>query len=115
MKRCTAVRRLGTIAALVPLLSLVYQSVAHAAAQAAAPSPTDQLRAIIGNITAWVVGLLFVVATLFATIAAARFMTAQDPSDVERAKSAFRSAFLGYALALLAPILLAIVRGWLGA
>ena len=36
------------------------------------------------------------------------------PSEIEKANSAFKNALLGYALAILAPVLLAIVRGWIG-
>jgi hypothetical protein len=34
-----------------------------------------------------------------------------DPTEIEKAKSAFKSVLIGYALA---PILLAVVKGWIG-
>jgi hypothetical protein len=75
----------------------------------------NDLPTVIGNITAWVVGIAFGVATLFATIGFFLYLTAGgDPTSVEKAKSAFKNAGIGYAGALLAPILLAIVRGWIG-
>jgi hypothetical protein len=73
------------------------------------------LPTIITNITTWIVGLLIGVATLFLTIGGLRYLAAGgDPTEVEKAKSAFKSALLGYALAVLAPILLNIVKGWIG-
>jgi hypothetical protein len=73
------------------------------------------LPTIITNITTWIVGLLIGVATLFLTIGGLRYLAAGgDPTEIEKAKSAFKSALLGYALAVLAPILLAIVQGWIG-
>ncbi|MEU1811075.1 pilin [Micromonospora aurantiaca (nom. illeg.)] len=77
---------------------------------AAYPLPT-----IISNITSWIIGLLVGVATLFLTIGGIRYLAAGgDPTEIEKAKSALKSALLGYALAVLAPILLGVVRGWIG-
>ncbi|GAA4259909.1 pilin [Dactylosporangium darangshiense] len=73
------------------------------------------LPVIIGNITAWIVGLLVGVATLFLTIGGLRRLAAGgDPTEIEKANSAFKNALIGYALAVLAPILLAVVQGWIG-
>jgi hypothetical protein len=75
----------------------------------------NSLPVIIGNITAWIVGLLIGVATLFLTAGGLRYLAAGgDPAEVEKAKSALKSALVGYALAVLAPVLLAIVQGWIG-
>jgi Na+/proline symporter len=78
------------------------------------PSPTAQLSAIIGNITGWIVGMLVGVATLFVTYGGARRMSSNgDPSEIEKANSIIRNGLIGYALAILAPILLALVQGWI--
>ena len=54
-------------------------------------------------------------ATLFLTIGGARYVLAGgDPAEVERAKAAFRSAGIGYALALLAPVIVAVLRSLVG-
>ena len=75
----------------------------------------NDLPTIITNITTWIVGLLIGVATLFLTIGGLRYLAAGgDPMEIEKAKSAFKSALIGYALAVLAPILLAVVQGWIG-
>lgn len=87
------------------------------AAYAAEPQPLAayELPVIISNITTWVVGLLIGVATLFLTIGGLRRMAAGgDPSEVEKSNAAFKNALIGYALAILAPILLNVVKGWIG-
>lgn len=74
-----------------------------------------KLETIISNITNWIMGLLIGIATLFLTIGGIRYLAAGgDPTEVEKAKSALKSALIGYALAILAPILLGVVRGWIG-
>jgi len=68
------------------------------------------------QITKWIMGLLIGVATLFLTIGGLRYLAVGgDPAEVEKAKSALKSALIGYALAFLAPVLLAVVQGWIGA
>ena len=75
----------------------------------------NDLPTIITNITTWITGLLIGVATLFLTIGGIRYLAAGgDPTEVEKAKSALKSALIGYALAVLAPILLGVVNGWIG-
>ena len=70
---------------------------------------------VIDNITHWIVGLLVSVATLFLTIGGLRRLAAGgDPTEIEKSNSAFKNALIGYALAVLAPILLAVVQGWIG-
>jgi hypothetical protein len=96
-------------------LAVLAAAAAPAGAVADPPTPTAQLNAIIGNITSWVVGLLIGVATLFLTIGGLRRMAAGgDPTEVEKSNTAFKNALFGYALAVLAPVLLGIVRGWIG-
>jgi hypothetical protein len=87
-------------------------------ALAADPPPLaiNDLPTVIANLRAWVTGIIAAVATLFLTIGGARLMLAGgDPSEVERAKGALRSAGYGYALALLAPVLLTVLQNILGA
>ncbi|MEH1166448.1 pilin [Micromonospora sp. CPCC 205539] len=75
----------------------------------------NSLPVVISNITSWIVGILIGVATLFLTIGGLRYLAAGgDPTEVEKAKSALKSALIGYALAVLAPILLAVVQSWVG-
>jgi type IV secretion system pilin len=50
-------------------------------------------------------------ATLFLTIGGVRYLMAGgDPAEVEKAKTAFKSAAIGYALAALAPVVVTVLK-----
>ncbi|GIF98775.1 pilin [Catellatospora citrea] len=91
----------------------VIEQLLSAAPLADAPTPAvKSLPDVISSLTSWIIGILAGVATLFLTIGGLRYLAAGgDPAEVERAKGSLRSAMLGYALALLAPVLIEIVRG----
>jgi hypothetical protein len=66
---------------------------------------------VIGNTTAWIVGILAGVATLFLTIGGLRYLMAGgDPAEVEKAKTALKSAAIGYGLAILAPVIVTVLK-----
>jgi hypothetical protein len=70
---------------------------------------------VLDQATKWLMGILAAVATLFLTIGGVRYVAAGgDPGEVEKAKSAFKSAGVGYALAALAPIVVGILKSILG-
>jgi hypothetical protein len=70
---------------------------------------------VIGNTTAWIAGILAGVATLFLTIGGLRYLMAGgDPGEVEKAKTALRSAAIGYGLAILAPVIVTVLRSLVG-
>src|SRR5215467_1942347 len=79
----------------------------YAAPVMAATDPnTAKLNTIIGNLTTWIIGILAGIATLFLTVGGLRYLSAGgDPAEVDRAKSSIRSAMIGYALAILAPVI----------
>lgn len=80
----------------------------------AALAATD-LNQVISNLRAWLTGLLAAAATLFLLIGGVRYIfAAGDPGMHEKAKGAIRNAIVGYALALLAPALTAIVQQLFG-
>jgi hypothetical protein len=57
-------------------------------------------------------GILAAVATLFLVLAGVYYATAGgDPAQVDKAKGAFKNALIGYGLAVLAPVLLEVVKG----
>ena len=63
---------------------------------------------VVDNLRNWLVGILAGLATLYLTLGAVRYvMAGGDPGEVERAKTAFRSAGIGYGLAALAPLVAA--------
>jgi len=78
------------------------------------PKPAS-LSQIITNLRLWIMGLLAGVATLFLVVGGVRYLAAGgDPSEVERAKSSLKSALIGYALAVLAPVLLTVLNSIIG-
>jgi hypothetical protein len=83
--------------------------------QAAAVLAVKTLPQVISGLQAWIMGILAAVATLFLVIGGLRYMTAAgDPAAVEQAKGSFKAALTGYALAVLAPVILHVLQGILG-
>ncbi len=81
----------------------------------AADSQPANLPTVINNATRWLVGISAVLATFFLTMGGVQYLMAGgDPSQVERAKGSFRNAGIGYALAMLAPVILNILQSILG-
>lgn len=100
-------KRLVTALALTATLALV--------AAPAALAATD-LNQVIENLRVWITGLLAGLATLLLMIGGVRYLfAAGDPGMHERAKGSIRAALTGYALALLAPVLVSIVQRIVGA
>jgi hypothetical protein len=70
---------------------------------------------VISNATLWLVGILAGLATLFLTLGGVRYLTAGgDPAEVEKAKTALRSAAIGYGLAILAPVIVTVLKSLVG-
>ena len=71
---------------------------------------------VLTNIRNWIMGILAALATVFLSIAFVRRMTgAGDPGEIEKAKTAFRSACWGYVGALLTPLVIEVLKGFVGA
>ena len=84
-------------------------------AQPPAPQQPASLEQVINNLRFWIMGIIAAIATLFLVVGGLRYITAGgDPSQIEQAKGNLKSALLGYALAVLAPILLTILQSILG-
>jgi hypothetical protein len=95
------------------LVVLVGADAAHAAEPGTVVLAAESIDQVVNNIRTWLVGILVGVATLFLTVGGLRYLAANgDPGEVEKAKTALRSAALGYALALLAPLFVTIVGQW---
>jgi hypothetical protein len=76
-------------------------------AQAADPT----LGQVIDRLRTVLVGLLVGLATLLLTVGGVRYLLAGgDPGQVEKAKVTLRSAAIGYGLAVLAPVLVRLLR-----
>jgi len=55
-------------------------------------------------------GILAALATAFLTLGGVRYILGSgDPGEVEKAKSAFKTAGIGYGLAILAPLVVTIL------
>lgn len=75
----------------------------------------SDLNTVIDSVRNWMAGLLVALATLFLTVGGIRYLTANgNPRAAEEGKQAIKSALIGYALALLAPMLVSILEKVLG-
>jgi len=110
-------RRAGRIGAHLATVVLLLSVPAAAYADSTGPAilAVNDLPTVIGNLRGWVMSILAAVATLFLVLAGVYWATAGgDPGQVERAKGALKNALIGYGLALLAPVLLQVVKGIVG-
>ncbi len=75
----------------------------------------SDINTVLSNLRVWLAGLLAALATLFLTIGGIRYLLAGgDPAALERAKGSIKAAIIGYALALLAPVLATVVQHVVG-
>jgi hypothetical protein len=101
-----------TTAALTAGTALTATAAAPAGPALAAVTTLNQ---VITNITVWIGGLLGGLATLLATIGGVRYLIANgDPAEVMKAKETLKYAAIGYGVAVLAPVLLTILKGFVG-
>jgi hypothetical protein len=81
----------------------------------AQPLAADSISQVLSNTTLWIIGILGGLATLMLTLGGVRYLLANgDPAEVEKAKTAFKSAGIGYALAILAPVIVAVLKSLVG-
>jgi len=84
------------------------------AGPALAADPTIQ--GVIDRLRLLLMGLLAGLATLALTVGGVRYLAAGgDPGEVQKAKTMFKAAAVGYAIAALAPALVGILRSVVGA
>ena len=103
-------RRLPAVVLPAVAVSVVLVVAVAPPAFAATGSAATSLTSVIDNLRNWLVGILAAVATLFLTVGGLRYLMAGgDPGQVEKAKTALKSAAIGYALAALAPLLVSIL------
>jgi len=107
--------RLLTVMVFAALLTLLNTPMAHA-------QPTQVLALagsidqVLTNIRSWLMGILASLATVFLSIGGVRYvMGGGDPGEIEKAKTALKSAALGYGLAALAPVVVTVLQGIVGA
>ena len=94
--------RLLAVSAIVTAGAVAVAGTAYAAGPEMVIAAPATLEAVVNNLRLWLIGILAAVATLFLTVGALRYVAASgDPGEVERAKSALKSAAIGYGSALL--------------
>jgi hypothetical protein len=101
----------------MPRKLIITLAVTALLALAAAPAAlaASDLNQVIENLRVWITGLLAALATLLLMIGGVRYLLAGgDPGAHERAKGSIRAALIGYALALLAPLLVSLVQRIVG-
>ena len=109
-------RRLATLICSTASAAILGAAPALAATsgQYQAGAPTD-ISGVIGNVTAWLISILAVLATLMLTLGGVRYvLAAGDPAEVEKAKTCFKSAAMGDCLAVLAPLVVLVLKGIVG-
>jgi Type IV secretion system pilin len=107
--------RLLTIITLAVLFLVLSTWTAHAQPSQvlALAGSIDQ---VLTNIRTWLMGILASLATVFLSIGGVRYvMGGGDPAEIDKAKTAFKSAAIGYGLAALAPMIATVLQGIVGA
>jgi hypothetical protein len=101
---------LATVALILSVPAAAYADTGEPVILAAKDLP-----GVIAALQTWVMGILAAVATLFLVLAGVYWATAGgDPAQVDKAKGALKNALVGYGLAVLAPVLLQVVKGIVG-
>lgn len=116
-RRRATLRRAGTVAAHLATIVLLVSVPTAALADPGAPVhlAANSLPVVIANLQKWIMGILWSLAGLFAVIGAVYRMTAAgDTEQVSKGNAALKNAAFGAGLAVLAPVLLQIVKGIVG-
>ncbi|HYN96672.1 MAG TPA: pilin [Pilimelia sp.] len=95
----------------IALLMAATPQAAHAADTEPVVLAVESVEAAVNNIRLWLMGILGAWASLCLTVGFLRY-TSGEPGEVEKGKLALRSAAIGYAGALIVPLLLTIVGRW---
>ncbi len=107
-------RKFAVLVGVVVVVLFVPVSAAHAdTVVLALAGSVDQ---VLTNIRNWVMGILAGLATVFLSIGGVRrVMGGGDPGEQEKAKECFKAAAIGYGLAALAPLVVTVLQGIVGA
>ncbi len=108
-------RRLARSAVAVVLAGVVLAAAAGPASAQPVLAVAGSFDEVLNNLRNWIVGILALIATVCLTIGGTRYLICSgDPGEVERAKVALRAACIGYALAMLAPVVVAVLKSIVG-
>ncbi|MEV4575031.1 hypothetical protein AB0K16_17435 [Nonomuraea jabiensis] len=101
-------------AAAIAVLLVAVAATKALAAYSGETTPTD-LNTVFTNLRSWLIGLLATLATLMLTIGGLRYLIAGgDPGEIQKAKAALKAAAFGYALAVLAPLFMTVLKRIVG-
>lgn len=99
-------RRLALVVGIALVAALLVPQVADAA---------TSLNQVVENLRNWISGLMVAVGVCLLTVAGFRYVISSgDPGQIERAKSALKAALCGFALAALAPAIIAVLQHIVG-
>lgn len=110
-------RRIGLMAVHVVTVMLILSVPAAAIADTgdSVVLAANSLPQVIYNLRIFLIGICGGLATLFLVLAGVYWATAGgEPGQIDKAKGALRNALIGYGLAVLAPVLLQVVKGIVG-
>ncbi|WP_280382728.1 pilin [Nocardia wallacei] len=103
------------MAAAVGTVVAVCAAAAPATAAPAVLAVAGSLAEVLNNLRNWLIGILATVATVYLTVGGARYLlSGGDAGEVERAKSCVRAALIGYSLAILAPVVVEVLKSLVG-
>ncbi|WP_091373317.1 pilin [Actinokineospora alba] len=112
-------RRTAVVLAEVAALAVVLSAAAVPAAHAETThvfAMVESVDEVLRNIRNWIMSILAGIATVFLTIGGVRrVIGAGDPGEQEKAKECFKAAAIGYCLAALAPLVVTVLKGIVGA
>ncbi|MDN2499311.1 hypothetical protein C5E51_33695 [Nocardia nova] len=116
-RRPRSSRRLAVTVALAAcaVTILVCAAAAPARATPVVLAMAGSLNEVCDRLRNWLVAILATIATTYLTVGGVRYvLSGGDAGEVERAKSAVRSAMIGYALAILAPVVVNVLKSLVG-
>jgi hypothetical protein len=106
----------AALATAAAVLAVLAASPALAAGGGRVLAAAASVDAVLSNLRNWLMGILAGLSTVFLTVGGVRYLMAGgDPGEVEKAKTAFKNAGWGYAGAALAPLVVTILKGIVGA
>ncbi|WP_434453342.1 pilin [Lentzea sp. E54] len=107
---------MGEVVALALVLTTSAPTTAVAHADTAVLALAGSVDEVLTNIRNWLMGILAGLATVFLTIGGVRrVFGGGDPGEHEKSKEAFKAAGIGYVLAALAPLVVTVLKGIVGA
>ncbi|MFF0458505.1 pilin [Nocardia africana] len=110
-------RRLAVTVAIAAgsVIIVVCAAAAPAGASPVVLAVAGSLNEVCDRLRNWLVAILATIATTYLTVGGVRYvLSGGDAGEVERAKSAVRSAMIGYALAILAPVVVNVLKSLVG-